>query len=139
MSLHLSTAAELGRGIATRQYSSVEVTRHFLGRIGGANAALNAFVTVTEERALEDARRADARVARGEGGPLTGVPLAHKDIFCTSGILTSCGSRMLSNFVAPYDATVVERLTPRAWSCSARPTWTSSRWARRTRRAATAR
>src|SRR5687767_2136363 len=110
MSLHLSTAAELGRGLAARQYSSVEVTRHFLGRIGGANAALNAFVTVTEERALEDARRADARIARGEGGPLTGVPLAHKDIFCTSGILTSCGSRMLSNFVAPYDATVVERL-----------------------------
>jgi aspartyl-tRNA(Asn)/glutamyl-tRNA(Gln) amidotransferase subunit A len=65
---------------------------------------------VTAGRALEDARRADARIARGEGGPLTGVPLAHKDIFCTAGILTSCGSRMLSNFVAPYDATVVERL-----------------------------
>src|SRR5687768_14455520 len=110
MSLHDSTAAELGRGLAARQYSSVEVTRHFLDRIGRANASLNAFVTVTAERALEDARRADARIARGEGGPLTGVPLAHKDIFCTSGILTSCGSRMLANFVAPYDATVVERL-----------------------------
>ena len=110
MSLHHSTAAELGRGLAARRYSSVEVTRHFLDRIGRANASLNAFVTVTAERALEDASRADARIARGEGGPLTGVPLAHKDIFCTSGILTSCGSRMLSNFVAPYDATVVERL-----------------------------
>jgi aspartyl-tRNA(Asn)/glutamyl-tRNA(Gln) amidotransferase subunit A len=110
VSLHLSTAAELGRGIAAREYSSVEVTRHFLDRIGRAAESLNAFVTVTEERALEDARRADARIARGEGGPLTGVPLAHKDIFCTAGILTSCGSRMLSKFVAPYDATVVERL-----------------------------
>ena len=110
MSLHLSTAAELGRGIAARKYSSVEVTRHFLDRIGREGEGLNAFVTVTEERALADARRADERVARGKGGPLTGVPLAHKDIFCTAGILTSCGSRMLSNFVAPYDATVVERL-----------------------------
>jgi aspartyl-tRNA(Asn)/glutamyl-tRNA(Gln) amidotransferase subunit A len=110
MSLHHSTAAELGRGLAARQYSSVEVTRHFLDRIGRANASLNAFVTVTAERALEDASRADARIARGEGGPLTGVPIAHKDIFCASGILTTCGSRMLSNFVAPYDATVVERL-----------------------------
>ena len=89
MSLHHSTASEIGRGFRTREYSSVEVTRHFLDRIAQANPALNAFVTVTGERALEDARRADARIARGEGGPLTGVPLAHKDIFCTSGILTS--------------------------------------------------
>jgi len=110
VSLHHSTAAELGRGLAARRYSSVEVTRHFLDRIDRANASLNAFVTVAGERALADARRADARIARGEGGPLTGVPVAHKDIFCTSGILTSCGSRMLSNFVAPYDAAVVERL-----------------------------
>jgi aspartyl-tRNA(Asn)/glutamyl-tRNA(Gln) amidotransferase subunit A len=110
MSLHHSTAAEIGRGIAAGRYSSVEVTRHFLDRIDRANGTLNAFVTVTAERALADARRADARIASGEGGPLTGVPLAHKDIFCTAGILTSCGSRMLSNFVSPYDATVVERL-----------------------------
>ncbi len=110
MSLHHSTAAEIGRGLLAREYSSVEVTRHFLDRIERANGALNAFVTITGERALADARRADARIARGEGGPLTGVPLAHKDIFCTNGILTSCGSRMLSNFVSPYDATVVERL-----------------------------
>jgi len=110
VSLHAATAAEIGRGLASRQYSSVEVTRHFLERIERANPALNAFVTVTAERALEDAKRADLRLARGEGGPLTGVPLAHKDIFCTSGILTSCGSRMLADFVAPYDATVVERL-----------------------------
>ncbi len=110
MSLHQKTAAELGRGIRAREYSSEEVTRHFLARIADGNPKLNAFITVCEERALADARRADALIARGEGGPLTGVPLAHKDIFCTDGILTTCGSRMLANFVAPYDATVVERL-----------------------------
>ena len=110
MSLHASTAAEIGRGLRAKKYSSVEVTKHFLGRIERANPGLNAFVTVTAERALADARRADATLARGVGGPLTGVPVVHKDIFCTSGILTSCGSRILSNFVAPYDATVVERL-----------------------------
>ncbi len=110
MNAHHATAAELGRGLRAREYSSVEITQHFLERIGRANASLNAFLTVTGERALADARRADERIARGEGGPLTGVPLAHKDIFCTEGVLTTCGSRMLSNFVAPYDATVVERL-----------------------------
>src|SRR5688572_5101706 len=110
MSLHHSSAAELGRGLRAKRYSSFEVTQHFLDRIERANPTLNAFVTVTRERALADARRADALIARGEGGPLAGVPLAHKDIFCTSGILTSCGSRMLANFVSPYDATVVERL-----------------------------
>ena len=111
MSLHASTAAEIGRGIREGRWSSVEVARHFLERIDRAGASLNAFVTVTPERAMADARRADQLVARGEGGPLTGVPIAHKDIFCTDGVLTSCGSRMLSNFVAPYDATVVARLS----------------------------
>ena len=94
MSLHGATAAELGRGLKAKRYSAVEVAEHFLARIERANPALNAFVTVTRERALADARRADARISKGEGGPLTGVPLAHKDIFCTTGILTSCGSRM---------------------------------------------
>jgi len=110
VSLHQRSAAELARGLRSREFSSVEVTRHFLERIDSGNARLNAFVTVTPERALEDARRADADIAAGSGGALTGVPIAHKDIFCTSGIRTTCSSRMLSNFVAPYDATVVERL-----------------------------
>jgi aspartyl-tRNA(Asn)/glutamyl-tRNA(Gln) amidotransferase subunit A len=105
-----ATVAEIGRDLRARRYSSVEITRWCLGRIAEAGKSLNAFVTVTGERALADAARADATIARGEGGPLTGVPLAHKDIFCTEGILTSCGSRMLANFVAPYDATVVARL-----------------------------
>jgi len=110
VSLHGKTAAEIGRGIHAGEFSSEEVTRHFLQRIEQGNPRLNAFVTVTAERALADARRADAAIADGRGGPLTGVPIAHKDIFCTDGILTTCGSRMLSGFVSPYDATVVERL-----------------------------
>jgi len=104
------TVAEIGRGLRAGQFTSIEVTKHFLERIDRVNKPLNAFITVTPERAMADAKRADAVIARGEGGPLTGVPLAHKDIFCTEGVLTSCGSRMLSNFIAPYDATVVERL-----------------------------
>ncbi|MFO1408346.1 MAG: Asp-tRNA(Asn)/Glu-tRNA(Gln) amidotransferase subunit GatA [Steroidobacteraceae bacterium] len=109
MSLHTLTVAEMARGLRAREYSSLDLTLHFLGRIERLGPALNAFVTVTADRALADARAADERLARGEGGPLTGVPIAHKDIFCTEGILTTCSSRMLSNWVSPYDATVVER------------------------------
>ena len=109
VSLHTLTVAEMARGLRAREYSSLDLTLHFLGRIERLGPALNAFVTVTADRALADARAADERLARGEGGPLTGVPIAHKDIFCTEGILTTCSSRMLSNWVSPYDATVVER------------------------------
>jgi aspartyl-tRNA(Asn)/glutamyl-tRNA(Gln) amidotransferase subunit A len=109
MSLHTLTVAELAAGLKARQFSSLELALHFLGRIERLGPELNAFVTVTADRALDDARRADELLAKGEGGPLTGVPIAHKDIFCTDGILTTCSSKMLSNFVAPYDATVVER------------------------------
>jgi aspartyl-tRNA(Asn)/glutamyl-tRNA(Gln) amidotransferase subunit A len=109
MSLHTQTVAEISSSLRARRYSSVELTQHLLERIERLGKELNAFVTVTRERALADAAAADRAISRGEGGPLTGVPIAHKDIFCTDGILTTCGSRMLSNFVAPYDATVVER------------------------------
>jgi aspartyl-tRNA(Asn)/glutamyl-tRNA(Gln) amidotransferase subunit A len=109
MSLHTLTVAELAAGLRARRFSSLDLALHFLGRIERLAPELNAFVTVTADRALEDARAADQRLARGEGGPLTGVPVAHKDIFCTDGILTTCSSKMLSSFVAPYDATVVER------------------------------
>jgi len=109
MSLHTLTVAELAAGLKARQFSSLELALHFLGRIERLGPELNAFVTVTADRALDDARRADELLAQGGGGPLTGVPIAHKDIFCTDGILTTCSSKMLSNFVAPYDATVVER------------------------------
>ncbi len=108
--LHTLTVAELSAGLRARRFSSVELTRTLLERIARHNGALNAFITVTEEAALAAARRADETLQAGGGGPLTGIPIAHKDIFCTAGIRTSCGSRMLDNFIAPYDATVVERL-----------------------------
>ena len=108
--LHNFSIGELAERLELRQVSSVELTRHFLGRIERLNPALNAFITLTPDRALEDAAAADARRAAGEHGPLLGIPLIHKDIFCTEGVKTSCGSRMLDNFVAPYDATVVARL-----------------------------
>jgi aspartyl-tRNA(Asn)/glutamyl-tRNA(Gln) amidotransferase subunit A len=108
--LHNLFIGELAERLVKRQISSVELTRHFLSRIERLNPALNAFITLTAERALEDAAAADARLGKGEQGPLLGIPLIHKDIFCTSGVKTSCGSRMLDNFVAPYDATVVARL-----------------------------
>src|SRR5271167_1321330 len=108
--LHNLNIGELADRLAKRQISSVELTRHFLGRIERLNPALNAFITLTAERAVQDAESADRLLARGERGPLLGIPLIHKDIFCTDGVRTSCGSRMLDNFVAPYDATVVARL-----------------------------
>jgi aspartyl-tRNA(Asn)/glutamyl-tRNA(Gln) amidotransferase subunit A len=110
VTLHTGSVAELAAGLASKKFSAVELARHYLARIEAANPTLNAFVTVTAERALADAAGADAARAAGQGGPLTGIPLVHKDIFCTDGIRTSCGSRMLDNFVAPYDAAVVERL-----------------------------
>jgi len=108
--LHRLTLSELSDGLKAKRFSSVEVTRHFLTRIGQHNEALNAFITVTGEQALVDAGKADQVLASGKGGPLAGLPMAHKDIFCTDGVLTTCASRMLSNFVAPYDAAVVQRL-----------------------------
>jgi aspartyl-tRNA(Asn)/glutamyl-tRNA(Gln) amidotransferase subunit A len=107
--MHTLTVTELAAGLKARQFSSLDLTLHFLGRIEQLGPELNAFVTVTADRALDDARSADARLARGDSGPLTGVPIVHKDIFCTDGILTTCSSKMLSNFVAPYDATVVRK------------------------------
>ena len=108
--MHKLTIAEISAGLRARRFSSVELTRKLLERIERLNDGLNAFLTVTSKEALEAARRADAALQAGSGGPLTGVPLAHKDIFCTEGIRTSCGSKMLDNFISPYDATVVERL-----------------------------
>src|ERR1700723_2597832 len=108
--LHTLSIGELGRSLNSGQISSVELTRHFLGRIERLNPALNALITLTAERALAAAAAADRRRAAGESGPLLGIPLIHKDIFCTDGVRTSCGSRMLDNFIAPYDATVVAKL-----------------------------
>jgi aspartyl-tRNA(Asn)/glutamyl-tRNA(Gln) amidotransferase subunit A len=108
--LHDLSIGALADLLRERQISSVELTHHFLGRIERHNPGLNALITATGEQALLEAAAADLRLQRGERGPLLGIPLIHKDIFCTDGVRTSCGSRMLDNFVAPYDATVVERL-----------------------------
>ena len=108
--LHNLSIGELGRSLTAGEISSVELTRHFLGRIERLNPALNAVITLTAEHALNEAAAADRRRAAGDRAPLLGIPLIHKDIFCTDGVRTSCGSRMLDNFVAPYDATVVTRL-----------------------------
>jgi aspartyl-tRNA(Asn)/glutamyl-tRNA(Gln) amidotransferase subunit A len=107
---HLSTLTELVAGLRARRFSSVELTEAFLARIERHQDTLNAFISVTRESALAEARVADRTLASGGGGPLTGVPIAHKDLFCTAGVRTTCGSRMLDNFVSPYDATVVAKL-----------------------------
>src|ERR1039458_4914903 len=96
--------------LAPKKISSVELTQFHLDRIARLNPGLNAFVTVDAARSLAQARAADAQIAAGEAQPLTGIPVAHKDIFCAKGWLTTCGSKMLANFVSPYDAHVVERL-----------------------------
>jgi aspartyl-tRNA(Asn)/glutamyl-tRNA(Gln) amidotransferase subunit A len=100
---------ELAAALAQKKISSVELTTLFADRIERLNPALNAFITLDREKSLAQARAADARRAAGTAAPLTGIPIAHKDIFCTEGWLTTCGSKMLSNFVSPYDATVIER------------------------------
>jgi aspartyl-tRNA(Asn)/glutamyl-tRNA(Gln) amidotransferase subunit A len=108
--MHHQSLAELARNLRTGEFSSEELTRHYLSRIETLDKDLNSFITVTPEEALQQARAADARLRAGKGTPLTGIPLVHKDIFCTAGIKTSCASKILDNFIAPYDATVVAHL-----------------------------
>ncbi|HQR59410.1 MAG TPA: Asp-tRNA(Asn)/Glu-tRNA(Gln) amidotransferase subunit GatA, partial [Azonexus sp.] len=101
---------QLSQALAAKQVSSVELTQLFLDRIARLNPALNAFVTVDAEKSLNSARAADARIAAGTAGPLTGIPIAQKDIFCAEGWRTTCGSKMLANFISPYDATVIRKM-----------------------------
>jgi aspartyl-tRNA(Asn)/glutamyl-tRNA(Gln) amidotransferase subunit A len=107
--MHNKSVAQLVKGLRERQFSSVEVTRSYLDRIAALDTQYNSFISVDEGAALAAAKAADERIANGEAADLTGVPIAHKDIFCTAGMRTSCGSRMLDNFVPPYDATVIQR------------------------------
>ncbi len=108
--MHNKSLTELAADLRAGAYTSVELTQHFLDRIEKYDDSLNSFITVTPELALAAAAEADAQIAAGTAGPLTGIPMSHKDIFCTDGVKTSCASKMLDNFVAPYDATVVEKL-----------------------------
>ena len=107
--MHTKTIAQLAQSLHKGEFSSEELTRAYLDRIEKFDTGVNAYVTVTAEQALAAAKAADARISAGNAGPLTGIPIAHKDIFCTDGVRTSCGSKMLDNFIAPYDATVVSR------------------------------
>ncbi len=108
--MYRKSLVELAADLRARVCSSEELTRATLERLGRLDSRLNSFITVTEQQALAAARAADARLQAGTAGPLTGIPFAHKDIFCTRGVKTSCGSRMLDNFPAPYDATVTRKL-----------------------------
>ncbi len=110
MSLHTKSLAQLAAGLKSREFSSVELTRMLLARIEAHQPQLNALISVTGPSAMQAAAVADGVLASGGAGPLTGIPLVHKDIFCTEGVRTTCASRMLDNFVAPYDATVVAKL-----------------------------
>jgi len=111
------TIADLGRRLAAGEVTSRALTEDCLGRIEQHDGVLNSFITVDADAALIAADAADARIRAGSAGPLTGIPFAQKDIFCTLGTRTTCGSRMLENFVPPYDATVVSRLAAAGIVC----------------------
>ncbi|MDR6235730.1 Asp-tRNA(Asn)/Glu-tRNA(Gln) amidotransferase subunit GatA [Pseudomonas oryzihabitans] len=108
--MHQLTLTEIAAALAAKQFSAEELTLGLLQRIEQLDPQLNTFITVTREQALAQARAADARRAAGETGALLGAPIGHKDLFCTQGVLTTCGSKILTGFQAPYDATVVEKL-----------------------------
>ena len=108
--MHDKTLTELARSLAAGEFSSRELTQHLLGRTQRLDATLNSFITPTPEQALAAADAADAARSKGEAGPLNGLPLAYKDLLCTQGVRTTAASRMLDDFVSPYDATVVEKL-----------------------------
>ena len=110
MSMHELTLRQIASGLANKDFSATELTQSLLARIQTVDPQLNSFITVTEELALSQARSADERRAAGENGALLGAPIAHKDLFCTQNVLTSCASKILSGFKAPYNATVVEKL-----------------------------
>lgn len=106
--MHQFTIAELIQGLRRKDFSSTELTQHYLERIARLDPTFNSYITATPELAIAQAAAADQRLAAGNAPALCGIPLAHKDIFCTTGVRTSCGSKMLDNFIAPYNATIVE-------------------------------
>jgi len=108
--MHNKSIAELAAGLRAGEFTSVQLTSYFLDRIKQFDSQLNSFITIAEDEALAQAAAADARIQAGEDGTLIGIPIAHKDIFCTDGIRTSCASKMLDSFISPYDASVVSKL-----------------------------
>ncbi len=108
--MHNLSISEMAAGLKDGSFSSVELTQHFLDRINSIDSSLNAFITICDEQALLQAKQADQQIAAGKVTELTGIPYAHKDIFCTKGVKTSCGSKMLDNFIAPYNAHVTDQM-----------------------------
>ena len=109
--IYSMSLCELKTGLANKEFSSTEIFKLLLDRISTIGKPLNAFITITAEQAIDDASKADKIIAKGNANSLTGLPIAHKDLFCTRDVLTSCASRMLNNFISPYDAAVVEKLS----------------------------
>ena len=105
--MHNLTITQIVQGLKDKSFSSTEITEHLLSRAKKLDKAYNSLITITEDEALKGAAAADQRLAQGNAPSLCGVPLIHKDIFCTQGVRTSCGSKMLDNFIPPYDATVI--------------------------------
>ena len=110
MTIYVLTLAELRSGLDKRELSAVEITKAYLERIAATNPGINTFITICNETALEEAEAADRLIAAGRVSPLTGVPIAAKDIFNTAGLRTTCGSHILENYVSPYDATAISRI-----------------------------
>lgn len=109
--MHNLTIAEIAEKLRAKEFSSKEITSHFLSRINTSDQEYNSYISVTETQALAQAEAADQRLAKGDAPLMCGIPMAHKDIFCTEGVKTSCGSKMLDNFVPPYNATVVDNFS----------------------------
>ena len=108
--MHERTITELSKDLAEKKFSSLELTEHFINRIKKYDTKLNSFITITEEHAINQAKKIDAEIAKNKLRPLSGIPIAQKDIFCMKNIKTTCGSKMLENFISPYDSTVVKKL-----------------------------
>ena len=110
MDFHKLSLVEQLEGLKKGDFTSTDLTTHYLKRISSFDEQINSFITVTEEQALSQAKAADERYKSKNNLPLDGLPIAHKDIFCTKGVRTTCGSKMLSNFEAPYSSTVYDKL-----------------------------
>ena len=109
--IYSMSLCELKTGLVNKEFSSTEILNLLLDRISTIGKPLNAFITITADQAIDDASKADKIIAKGNANSLTGLPIAHKDLFCTRDVLTSCASRILNNFISPYDAAVVEKLS----------------------------
>ena len=110
MTIYDLSLAGLRTGLDKREFSAVEITTGYLERIAATNSGINTFISICNETALAEAEAADRLISAGQASPLTGLPIAVKDIFNTIGLPTTCGSRILENYVSPYDATAIERI-----------------------------